>query len=168
MSELWREVKGYEDFYLISNSGRVRSLHRNKEIILSPRITKLGYVGVNLSRNGKSKAFLVHRLVAIAFCENKELKREVNHIDGNKQNNSFENLEWSTRSENVKHAIRTGLKSVRRGTANNINKLSNEDVFKIRKLISNEVTNSKISKMFKIDPSTVSDIKRRKSWAWLN
>lgn len=70
-----------------------------------------GYCMIFLYLNGKRKNKLIHRLVAEAFIPNKEYKKEVNHIDGNKQNNSVNNLEWVTPSENAKHAFKKKLNS---------------------------------------------------------
>lgn len=80
-------------------SGRLLRIHKNKN----------GYIQVNTWNNNKQKTFLVHRLVASAFIPNQDNLPEVNHIDGNKQNNNVTNLEWCTRSENIKHGINNGL-----------------------------------------------------------
>ena len=72
-----------------------------------------GYLQIGLTKNRKHKTWPIHRIVAITFIENNENKREVNHIDGNKYNNSVNNLEWVTPSENMTHAYRSGLKIIR-------------------------------------------------------
>lgn len=72
--------------------------------------TKAGYKQIQAAHNGKRKTFMVHRLVAMAFVERKGIELEVNHLDGDKANNAYTNLEWCTRKENLHHAIRTGLK----------------------------------------------------------
>lgn len=103
--ETWKHIKNYEK-YQISNFGRVKSLNRKKEIILKLAKT-LNYLKVTLQKNGKSKTFSVHKLVAETFLENKnpiEFKI-VNHIDGNKLNNKVYNLEWTSYKNNTKHAI---------------------------------------------------------------
>lgn len=116
MEEIWKDIQGYEGLYQVSNLGRVKSLARldTRGQRVSEKILKLGkhragYFRVNLYKNGKMKQYLVHRLVALAFIPNPENKEQVNHIDGNKQNNVIENLEWCTHSENIQHAYRTGL-----------------------------------------------------------
>ena len=111
--EIWKNIEGYENKYLISNLGRVKSLYDNKgrerELIRIPRIAKNGYYYVNLYKNGKSKTKKIHRLVAEHFINNINNYPCVNHIDGNKLNNKVENLEWCTYSENTRKAIELGL-----------------------------------------------------------
>ena len=119
--ENWKDIIGYEGLYLVSDCGRIMSLPRTwvtgSNTILSHNGCILkqcnlihGYKGVVLN-NGKSKTFRVHRLVAMAFIENPENKKEVNHLDGNKANNIVENLEWATASENQFHSLKTGLRN---------------------------------------------------------
>ena len=104
MKEEWRDIKGYEDLYQVSNLGRVKSLKDNKgnyrEKILSNSTTTQGYLFVHLYKNGKVKLFTVHRLVAMHFIDNSNNYKEVNHKDENKSNNCVENLEWCTREYN--------------------------------------------------------------------
>lgn len=102
MLEEWKiieEANGYE----ISNLGNVRN--RITQKILKGRFSKSGYlqVSVKLNETQKFSNRYIHRLVAIHWIENPENKKEVNHIDGNKENNTVENLEWVTPSENQKH-----------------------------------------------------------------
>jgi len=107
--EIWKDVVGYESLYQVSNLGRVKSLYQKKEKILKKCFTIDFYHRVNLCNKGKNKNFRVHRLVAEAFIPNINQKETVNHIDGNKQNNNVNNLEWATRKEQTEHALRTGL-----------------------------------------------------------
>lgn len=124
MEEVWKDVKGYEGYYQVSNLGNIKSLERIiensgtrtgyykiKERILKPRENKSrnGYYELSLRKDGKEKRFKVHRLVACAFIENPYNKPEVNHIDGNKSNNYASNLEWTTSKENKEHAWNIGL-----------------------------------------------------------
>ncbi len=111
--ERWRWVKGYEGMYMVSDEGRVMSVPRNTAsglycgTVLAQRPYRSGrYKAVTLSRNSERRCFSVHRLVAEAFIPNPEGKSQVNHKDGNKNNNVLSNLEWVTASENVLHSYR--------------------------------------------------------------
>lgn len=101
---IWKDIVGYEGIYKISNTGLVK---KNNGKIMMPYETRKGYLRLGLSKDGKRKQFMVHRLVAIAFLynENPSIKNEVNHIDLNKKNNNVENLEWIDTKGNVNHAI---------------------------------------------------------------
>ena len=113
--EEFKDINTYEGKYQISNLGRVKSLIRKgvtKEIILIPSISTHGYYQITLFLKTKGKTFRIHRLVAESFIPNIMNKKEVNHIDGNKLNNHISNLEWCTRSENVSHALKTGLSNI--------------------------------------------------------
>lgn len=99
MQEIWKDIKGYEGKYQVSNTGKVRSLnYRRWGVVreLKPRIEKTddGYLSVMLHKNSIGKVFKIHRLVAQAFIPNPNNYPEVNHIDENKQNNNVLNLEW--------------------------------------------------------------------------
>lgn len=123
INEVWKDIKGWEGKYQISNLGNVKSVYRTVnymfkgkektrriyERILKKAINKFGYEYVNLTDNYKAKKLKVHRLVAEAFIPNPLNKRTVNHIDGNKLNNCVDNLEWATYIENQHHAIEKGL-----------------------------------------------------------
>ena len=103
--EIWRDIKGYEGDYQISSNGRVKSLKFNistqkYEHIMKPQPTWGGYLRVALRKDGKIRLFAVHRLVAEAFIPNLNNKPVVNHINGNRQDNKLENLEWVTHKEN--------------------------------------------------------------------
>lgn len=106
-NEIWKDIKGYEGLYKISNYGRIYSYYSKK--LLKTTLCNGGYLRGHLYKNTKVKAFLVHRLVAKAFIPNPENKPEVNHIDGNKKNNNVENLEWVTSKENMEHAVINNL-----------------------------------------------------------
>lgn len=107
IKETWKIIIGFEN-YKISDLGDVRSLKRN--IILKPIKEKNGYLSVVLYDNKKPKRFNIHRLVGIAFIENIENNPVINHKDGNKHNNIYTNLEWTTHNKNNKHAYDLGLK----------------------------------------------------------
>lgn len=109
MSEIWKDVKGYEGLYQVSNKGNVKSFYKNRN--LKPSKHSRGYLVVSLFENHNRKQFFIHRLVAETFIDNVNHKEEVNHKDGNKTNNCVENLEWCTGSENRLHAYDTGLRN---------------------------------------------------------
>ena len=113
--ELWHDVPGYEGRYKVSNHGRVKSLerldsnnHPVRERILKPGNNNRGYLRVNLCKNGKVERPYVHRLVAEAFEINRRAgQNEIDHIDGDKQNNCTWNLRWCTRLENEYNPVNT-------------------------------------------------------------
>ena len=115
--ENWKDIKGYEGFYQVSDCGNVRSLERDvyysngavhhlKEKILVPNLDRGGYQNVGLYKNGEIKKMRVHRLVAEAFLPNPENEPQINHKDEVKINNSVENLEWCTASYNINFGTR--------------------------------------------------------------
>ena len=110
MKEEWRDIKGYEGKYQVSNLGRVKSLKDNhgnyREKILDIKPNKKGYLRIELSLYGKKKKFQVHRLVAQSFIPNPNNLPEVNHKDENKQNNCVYNLEWCTHQYNSNYGTR--------------------------------------------------------------
>ncbi|NFG01740.1 hypothetical protein FCV36_05215 [Clostridium sporogenes] len=109
--EIWKDIKGYEGLYQVSNLGKVKSLitTQSRRIGILKSYNHSGYRRINLYKNGKGKKYYIHRLVAKAFISNVNNYPEVNHIDGNKQNNRVENLEWCTSSQNQIHAFKIGL-----------------------------------------------------------
>ena len=135
MSEIWKDIRDFEGWYQVSNLGRVRSLDRfinhylgGKRLYkgsLVKQQNKRGYNIVRFKKDGKSYYFQVHRLVAIEFIDDSKQDLQVNHIDGNKQNNNFLNLEWVTPSENIQHALTIGK-------FDKVQKLNSNDVIKIR------------------------------------
>ena len=112
--EEWRDIKGYEGYYQISNFGRVKSLSRDvgsnrckKETIMKTSLDKDGYENLVLRKNGKQRHFRVNRLVAKAFLENPNNYPQVNHKDEDKTNNNVNNLEWCSAKYNVNYGSRT-------------------------------------------------------------
>lgn len=92
--------------YSVSRDGRVKNSRGHEKAL---QLDHKGYYKVDLYNNGDCSTKRVHRLVAEAFIPNPDNKPDINHIDGNKRNNSADNLEWVTKSENIQHAFRTGL-----------------------------------------------------------
>lgn len=123
MTEIWKDIEGFEGFYQVSNTGLVRGVDRHTSRrfitgrILSPSTDGKGYMFVYLSKYDKPTMKKVHRLVAFAFITNEkpDLYNAINHKDGNKKNNHFSNLEWCNNSKNSQHAWDTGLITKRFG-----------------------------------------------------
>lgn len=108
-TEIWKDIKGYDGLYQISNLGRVKSFgnvnsNNSKERILKPGIDGVGYLLVILFKDGKAKTFRIHRLVAKTFIPNIENLPQVNHKDEIKTNNCVENLEWCTAKYNINYS----------------------------------------------------------------
>lgn len=116
----WLPIKDYEGLYEVSDTGLIKSVERivlgqdGKEYPFREKLkvfdlNKNGYFYVSLHKEGKKKSLLVHRLVASAFLANPLNLEQVNHKNGNKQNNNVSNLEWVTAQENCIHAVKTKL-----------------------------------------------------------
>lgn len=106
----WKALVGYEEQYEINTDGqikRIKGTHANR--ILKVKLDRGGYWRVKISKDGATKTKYIHRLLAQTFILNPANKDFVNHINGIKNDNSLENLEWVTHSENMLHAYRTGL-----------------------------------------------------------
>lgn len=159
--EKWKDVKGFEGFYQVSNLGRIKSFCRKKPIILKPKIKENGYLEVCLF--GKSQ--YVHRLVVVAFISEIKKGLNVNHKDGIKGNNNLNNLEIVTISENLLHAFRNGLRTPykTKGTKNGNSKLTEIDVLQIRKTFK-KGKSVEFAKRFKVDPSTILSVFKRSTW----
>lgn len=159
--ETWKEIKDFPD-YEISNLGHVRNKKNNK-IKLTP-INSVGYKHVSLMKDGKQYVVKIHRLIAIAFIPNLENKSCINHIDGDKTNNSIDNLEWCTYSENNTHALNIGLRITPKGEESSVSKLRENDVMEILELLKTNMVHRDIAKIYNISESTISSIKTCNSW----
>lgn len=177
--EIWKDIKGYEGFYMVSTKGRIKSLDRliifkskGKEAtrrikgkILNLYLRKDGYLDVSLRKHGDKNVFLVHRIVSESFLENKNKYPVVNHINCIKSDNRVENLEWCTHKQNIDHACKNNLyKNRARGSRVTVSKLTELDVLDIKKRILNKERNVEISKHYNIDPSVISCIRHNKIW----
>ncbi len=173
--EIWKDIIGFEGFYQVSNMGRIKSLakiikHSNpklqcnrKERILRQTKTN-GYLNVSLCKYGIVSQHTSHRLVGLHHVDNPENKPCINHKKGIRHDNRATEIEWATHSENQKHAYDIGLHTKMIGENVNGVKLTEEDVVKIRTLLSNGHTQKKIGLTFGVNSSTISDIKTKTTW----
>lgn len=169
--ELWKDIKGHEGTYQVSSEGRVRSLDRViKGRSMPGKLLKLqesnnGYLRAFLCvGNRKNKPFSVHRLVAKSFIDNSFNKPVVNHIDGDKQNNSISNLEWSTLSENTKHSFNIGLQTMCRGEKNPGAKTMEVQVLRVRELGKYGVPVREIATLTGVSVSNIYPILKGRTW----
>lgn len=133
--EIWKDIEGFEGLYQVSNMGNVKSLARKykngitnkQDIVLKQSTNPKGYKSVYLCKDSKVYAKNVHRLVCVNFLDNPENKSDVNHKNGIKSDNSLINLEWVTRSENIKHAYDNSLRRYTENQKNTflVNKVNN-------------------------------------------
>lgn len=159
MNEIWASLDGVVEcgeYYQVSNLGNIRSIDRfinNRLIKGQPMKTSLdryGYVKVKFRNRGKVKNHSVHVLVGLAFIPNPANKPQINHKDGNKQNNHVDNLEWSTGEENQQHAFKTGL------NYSHNRKMSDKDINKAKELYNNgNYTYGKLAEIFNVSISTM-------------
>lgn len=181
MNEIWITVNGFED-YEISSCGRIRTKARKIRYVhavtkkehfrtstereLKTYFSKQGYKFVQLYFEKKSVNITIHRLVASNFIDNKENLKDVNHIDGNKLNNTVENLEWCTSSYNHEHATKNELKA--RGSEIGMAILNEKCVIAIKKLLKdNYYTHGQIAYFFEVSRATISLIHEGKTWKHL-
>lgn len=161
MKEIWKPIIGIENYY-VSNKGRVISLITGK--ILKDRLDRYGYPRLTLNGTKGGKIYkTIHRLVAEAFIPNPDDKPQVNHIDGNKLNNSITNLEWTTSKENKAHQIKLGLNADVKGEKNPMSKLTNHDAWLIRYAYE-DLSNYKLAKIIGVSDETIRSIRNGKSF----
>jgi len=177
-TEQWMDIKGFEERYQISSSGRIKSLprrfdtHNNgyvlvKEKIISPGLGHNGYflTSLRVIPNGRRINFRIHRLVAEAFIPNPENKPQVNHINGIKSDDRACNLEWVSIKENIHHA--RDVLGAYRGERNNKARLHVEDVIEIRILLMSGMSLADIAKLKKVTGPQIGHIKYKRSWSHL-
>ena len=164
MNENWKDIPGYEGRYQVSDQGRVWSVWRGGRVS-KPCVHRDGYLWVRLCFDGVDKMQFVHRLVAVAFLPSVAGKDEVNHQDLDKKNNRVTNLEWASRSDNMRHAAAAGLVPApdNSGTKNGMAKL---DETKVRQIRSMRVvaTQENIAVLFGVSRRAVGQILSGKRW----
>ena len=166
---MWKKINidGLNKEYLINENGDIFDIKENK--LRKQTVSERGYLKVSFYVNGKYKKFFIHRLVMIHFnpIDNME-NLQVNHIDGNKQNNNVSNLEWCTNKENSEHAWRTGLctKEIcnKCGDEAHHRKINSEIVRKIKDDLKTGLTYKKIGLKYGISASTISQISNGRTW----
>ena len=153
--EIWNSIFNNHS---VSNHGRIRNDITGK--IRKPVVTKLGYQQIKIV----GKMYLLHRLIAIGFIPNPNNLPEVNHKNGIKTDNRVENLEWCTKSENIRHAIKTGLKNMS-GSKNPDSKLNEKQVLEIRaKYIPKTYHSYMLAKEYGVSQHCIMLILQRKKW----
>lgn len=182
MDEIWKDVKGYEGLYQVSNLGRIKSLDRhfirsnNKSFTYKGKILKgsldtKGYIQIELKGNGQRDIRALHRLIAIAFIPNPENKPQIDHLDGNKTNNKVTNLEWVTCRENIRRAWRNGLNKPTFGERHGNAKLTDEQAMFIKthyKRNDKEFGCKAFMKKYNISQTPIYNILRKKGWKHLD
>lgn len=182
-NEIWADAFGFEDHYEVSNHGNIRSKavfiphdgNWNEDLggyikhkkLHKVQINRYGYVTKKLCKYGGCKRTLVHRLVARAFIPTDDYKQQINHIDGNKQNNHVSNLEWCSPSFNIKHAWATGLMTNEHtiGSKHHKAKINEADVLVIRDSYKNKVkTKKELAAEYGLSEASVSDVLYKRTW----
>lgn len=170
--EEWKPIRGYEGLYEVSNIGNIRRvgfgrLRTCSRIgpIKTRKTGRAGYWYVNLCRDGITKTFLVHIIVAKAFLGDAPFGMEVNHKNGNKDDLSVGNFEYLTHANNRKHAQE--VLGLYRGERQALSKLTSDKVQTIRRMAVGH-TQQEIATMFGVTQASVSNIINRKTWGWVS
>lgn len=169
MEEKWKVIEDYPD-YAISSHGRIKRITAARGTstghILKPAKNSAGYPYTCLRNNGKPKGTFVHTLVLTAFDKPRPEGMTCNHKDGVKTNNHIDNLEWVTHKENMEHASKMKLLPCRKGSKNNRAKLSEHEVYMIKKILASKrrPTISRIAKLFNVCRSTIGRISNGLAW----
>lgn len=163
MKEIWKPIPKFEGYYEISNIGNVRSLDRVLEykngriqawkgVPMKAALNEKGYFKVGLRKNGKLLSCFNHTLVAGVFICPRPRGKVINHIDGNKVNNHYTNLEYLTSEENYSHAVRTGLNKIK----------LNPDI--VREIRTSKATKVSLMRKFNVSNRTLYLVIRREIW----
>lgn len=176
-NEIWKDIIGYEGFYKISNYGKVKSLARlvkmgpNKfrqtnEMFLNPSKSIHGYWRLCLQKNGKRNMHFIHRLIGKAFIPNPENKPEINHINGIRDDNSMDNLEWVTTLENQLHSVHVLKRKILRGNEVG-NSILNPELILELKYMKQYFSYTKLQDIYEIDRATIHLAVTGKNWKHL-
>lgn len=157
--EMWHNILGFPGYW-VNKKGDILG-REGKKLSLSKTVK--GYPQIMLKTKQIKKGFRIHRLVAEYFVynDNPEVKNQVNHIDGNKENNSVENLEWCSNKENHEHKMKNNLNVVLKGSEHHNSVLTEDDVINIFK---SEEPYIELMKKYNVSKSTISSIKCGRNW----
>lgn len=174
--EEWRDIPGFEGYYQASSFGRIRSIDRfvskcdgkvqfwKGRVLCNFQGTTCNYKSVQFSKDNVSTKHLVHRLIAKTFLGLDDYSEfEVNHIDGNRNNNHVCNLELVTHQENIDHSVRTGLKRDY-GEKHVHAKLTNQQAAEIRKMWCNGMKQKDIALLYGVHKQTICSIVNHKTY----
>jgi hypothetical protein len=172
--EIWMDIPNYEGYYQVSSFGRVKSIERHrkgknnslvpvKERIIEFSVDKDGYYKCVLSKDTKKSTLRVSRIVAIAFILNPNNYLQVNHINGIRDDNCVDNLEWCNEMQNKKHR-KAILQSYKYGENHPLSKLRKHDILNIRSIYKKGVPQKEIASAFGISQSQVSNIITEFHW----
>lgn len=165
-TEEWRLSPTTGNVYEVSSFGRVR--HAARKYVRICHLTHKGYPSLRFGPRGQMRSVVVHALVAEAFIGPRPEGLHINHIDGNKENNRPENLEYVTPGDNARHAFRLGLKKPLRGEANPKAKITADDVRAIRQARAEGVTLVALAERYGLTHNAISHIELRKNWKWVD
>lgn len=155
--EVWKPVVGYEGLYEVSDHGLVKG----PKGIVKPKVGRNGYARTELWRKGERFRPSIHRLVAQTFLPNPEAKPQVNHLDGDRLNNTASNLEWCTAQENMIHAV--ALRH-RYGENASASKLTEREVMAILVLLDKGVPGKWIADVFGVTNAQISHLRLGQQW----
>lgn len=170
--EIWLPIKSWEGKYYISNHGRFKSIGGKYTLkypdgyITYGFLETQGYKAVCLRSPGRVERDRIHVYVAEYFCKKIKGDECVNHLDGNKLNNYYKNLEWDTMDGNIKHAVATGLMDLKGENHPHV-KLTREKVIQMRLLRKTGLTHEKIGEMFGVCRRQAGDVINGVNWGWL-
>lgn len=160
MTEVWKKLPQFEDLYEVSNYGNFKRVGKPMS---KPHVQKNGYVYVRVCINGVPKSYRLHKLVLEAFS-GQSSGLQTRHLNGNKCDNRIENLAWGTAQENsMDKKLHGTLRGARKGELHHNARLSNEDVLKIKLMVSQGVQQKTIAMQYNVDPSTISHLRNRSS-----
>lgn len=165
--EIWKDIPDYEGLYMVSSLGRIKSLIRKyitREWLLTPSPDSSGYPQIVLVKNRINKSRKLHTIVANVFCGQKPLGMEINHIDGVKTNNCCTNLEYCSRTDNLKHSFRLGL-SNQKADKHHSRKLNSVQVKEIvEKFKPHIYTRKMLANEYNISEASIKKILSKTNW----